>query len=57
MVRISQLTVQRRLLVCAARTPSAIVSELPMRTTVLSAPHRRSMDVLAATKASWYQMR
>ena len=37
-VRISQMTVAVRWLVCAALTASAIVSELPMSTAVLSAP-------------------
>ena len=56
-VRISQTTVACRLLNCAARTASAIVSELPMSTTVFSAPQKSVIDVLAATNASWYHVR
>ena len=43
----SQLTVALRLLVCAARTASAIVSELPIRTAVLNRPHEIAIDLLA----------
>ena len=53
----SQLTVALRWLVCAARTASAIVSELPISTTVLNSPHEMAIDLLAATNASWYHMR
>ena len=52
MVRISQLTVALRLLVCAARTASAMVRELPIRTIVFSSPQPIVIDVLAMTKAS-----
>ena len=57
MVRRIQPTVALRLLVWAARTPMAIVSELPMRTTVLSAPQKSVIDELAARNASWYHVR
>ena len=56
-VRMSQLTVARRLLVCAARTASAIVSELPISTAVLRAPQKMSIELLAAANASKYHVR
>ena len=48
----SQLTVALRWLVCAERTASAMVSELPMRTAVLNSPHEMAIDLLAWANAS-----
>ncbi len=52
MVASSQFTVALRWLVWAARTDSAMVSELPMSTTVLTRPGTMAIDLLAAANAS-----
>ena len=48
----SQLTVALRWLVWAARTASAMVSELPISTAVLNRPHEIAIDLLAWANAS-----
>ena len=53
MVASSQFTVALRWLVWAARTARAMVSELPISTTVLiSAGHDFAIDLLASANAS-----
>ena len=50
-------TVALRSPVCAARTASAIVSELPISTTVLTAPSVMSSSWLAAANDAPYTSR
>ena len=56
-VRISQVTVAFRWLVCAHRTAMAIVRELKISTAVLRAPQKISSERLASANASKYQVR
>ena len=57
MVIISSQTSERRSPVCAARTASAIVRLLVMRTPVFSVPAQTTISWLAAANASGYHVR